>query len=1023
MATISQAELDATWQQLDRVPRPDLARALARVQDLGARAFKRKDFRAAYDHYNQAVTGLEYLARAGPAGAELDAVKALANRSACKLGLEDAKGAAQDAAECASRAPRWPKGWYRLGRALVAKGQFTDAAQTFAEGRRLDPENAEFEAWGARCRRHADAATAAQRRARRHETDYARFDFVDDDGEAAPPQRNTRAPVVETVEEMHDLMQRKQQAQIDRQTPADIYYVQTMLGLPQATNPAALAGQTALAAVVSYLERASALAAPFRRVNAAAHRASEAWRGATNRVRSRLGAAGVEGAWLHVGAGCGRSLARCARAATSVRCLSCGPSAGARAVLAANDLTHVAFEEAPVEEVFGTDAPALVVVLDPDLFDEGLLGRRLLPYVRHCRHHLAVPECVVIPARARVYCAPLAARLPDSHGIPLGALDAYRWGPWYEELDLDGSMQALQGTYTLLAPPRPCFALDFGADDVEEALRAREVGLEFAASAGGVLNGVAFWYELEMVDELRHATGPGSGGKQAVQWVDPVTVKKGSHIKITAQLMETRLTFAITSPCRVAPVVRRHCLGRWHLEMVADSRRNDAFRDGIRHAVAAQLARPGPRPQHGGAMCAVLDFGTGSGLLALYAAQAGASSVLGVDTSAHVLECARRIAARTPYAPTFIHKDCRRLEAGRDFDEKADVLVMELFDYGLLGEGCLHFARHAWTHCLREDARVVPRGATLRAMLVQLGSNDEDLDVSCLTTQRFQSDYYGLQLREEPHKRLSEPFDVFGFDFGRTAALGATYLEGAWRGDVTVVVGGRLNCVVFWHALDLGEATLATGPDEAETCWLQACQPLEEIWVEAGTPVPLKASHQGSRCTFSVERSEDYADRRTATDLYDPRALALHNELAVQSAKLEKTVVFDSEARQEAADAALGVAVDPARLGWGGRYVDGSCALQFAWTFFQGDVCLFVKKPFCSTKLCRTASSPARFYRAVAYRQAPFITGKNVGRKSIRAPDGNWDNFLQSPIYPSQALPISQTPSNLEQRRRRHLGK
>ena len=167
------------------------------------------------------------------------------------------------------------------------------------------------------------------------------------------------------------------------------------------------------------------------------------------------------------------------------------------------------------------------------------------------------------------------------------------------------------------------------------------------------------------------------------------------------------------------------------------------------------------------------------------AAQAGASSVLGVDTSAHVLECARRIAARTPYAPTFIHKDCRRLEAGRDFDEKADVLVMESFDYGLLGEGCLHFARHAWTHCLREDARVVPRGATLRAMLVQLGSNDEDLDVSCLTTQRFQSDYYGLQLREEPHKRLSEPFDVFG--------------EGAF-------------CGIFWNLIfgTLQESSFAT---------------------------------------------------------------------------------------------------------------------------------------------------------------------------------------------------------------------
>ena len=50
----------------------------------------------------------------------------------------------------------------------------------------------------------------------------------------------------------------------------------------------------------------------------------------------------------------------------------------------------------------------------------------------------------------------------------------------------------------MVRTPRPCFALDFGADDVEEALRAREVGLEFAASAGGVLNGVAFWAYLQL---------------------------------------------------------------------------------------------------------------------------------------------------------------------------------------------------------------------------------------------------------------------------------------------------------------------------------------------------------------------------------------------------------------------------------------------------------------------------------------------------------------------------------------------
>ena len=74
MAAISAAELDATWRQLERVPRPDLARALARAQELGAAAFKRKDYQGAYDHYNQAATGLEYLARTGADATERERV-------------------------------------------------------------------------------------------------------------------------------------------------------------------------------------------------------------------------------------------------------------------------------------------------------------------------------------------------------------------------------------------------------------------------------------------------------------------------------------------------------------------------------------------------------------------------------------------------------------------------------------------------------------------------------------------------------------------------------------------------------------------------------------------------------------------------------------------------------------------------------------------------------------------------------------------------------------------------------------
>ena len=53
-------------------------------------------------------------------------------------------------------------------------------------------------------------------------------------------------------------------------------------------------------------------------------------------------------------------------------------------------------------------------------------------------------------------------------------------------------------------------------------------------------------------------------------------VAKGAPIRVAARVTETRVAFEVTAPQRVAPVVHRHCLGRWHLDMVADARRNAA---------------------------------------------------------------------------------------------------------------------------------------------------------------------------------------------------------------------------------------------------------------------------------------------------------------------------------------------------------------------------------------------------------------------------------------------------------------
>ena len=140
MPQITQGEADATWAQLGSVPREQLEQGIARTNELGATAFKAKDFTKAYEYYNTVVTGTEYLQQTGPTPEDATyVVNALANRSACKLGMKDAAGARADASECCRLRPKWQKGWFRFGRALYDEGNFPAAEAAFSRLVDLEP--------------------------------------------------------------------------------------------------------------------------------------------------------------------------------------------------------------------------------------------------------------------------------------------------------------------------------------------------------------------------------------------------------------------------------------------------------------------------------------------------------------------------------------------------------------------------------------------------------------------------------------------------------------------------------------------------------------------------------------------------------------------------------------------------------------------------------------------------------------------------------------------------------------------
>ena len=101
----------------------------------------------------------------------------------------------------------------------------------------------------------------------------------------------------------------------------------------------------------------------------------------------------------------------------------------------------------------------------------------------------------------------------------------------------------------------------------------------------------------------------------------------------------------------------------WFFPMVRDRVRNKAYAMAMRRAI-----RPG---------CRVLEIGTGTGLLAMMAARAGAAEVVTCESNLAVAAAASEIIARNGFADRVrvISKSSVDLEVGIDLIDRADVLV------------------------------------------------------------------------------------------------------------------------------------------------------------------------------------------------------------------------------------------------------------------------------------------------------------------------------------------------------------
>ncbi|NXY46582.1 ANM7 methyltransferase, partial [Ceuthmochares aereus] len=252
-----------------------------------------------------------------------------------------------------------------------------------------------------------------------------------------------------------------------------------------------------------------------------------------------------------------------------------------------------------------------------------------------------------------------------------------------------------------------------------------------------------------------------------------------------------------------------------YADMLHDKDRNTKYYQGIRAAVC--------RVKERGEKAVVLDIGTGTGLLSMMAASAGADFCYAIEVFKPMANAAVKIVEKNGFHDKIkvINKHSTEVTVGPDGDmqHRANILVTELFDTELIGEGALPTYEHAHKYLVQEGCEAVPHRATVYVQLVEsrrmwawnklfpIHVKAEDGEKIIVSPSEMENcpgvpSVCDIQLNQMPSSDftvLSDVVTMFSVDFSKPVRSAST----CYRVQLEPVKSGKAQIVLSWWDIDM----------------------------------------------------------------------------------------------------------------------------------------------------------------------------------------------------------------------------